>query len=200
MRRSRSEEECPPLDFGQAAAVFRAGPSGAGAGRSPAWAGAASPRIAQPRLRHLVIHIVQPSVPFRRHLGPLGLALIHPAPHAAEPAAAERLRRDVFQLLVPVAVFAGAHKLAVQPCQQPCSESCAHLVPTLRPALSHCRGDSAKPGSRLQNLVENPAKIIALRENRSFSRYTVYMTVPPPARLPASVKSKSATPVCRRDR
>src|ERR1051325_6631497 len=51
------------------------------------------PGIALPRLWDLVIHMVQPRVPFRRYLRPLGLALVDdPAPFAAEPAAAERCR------------------------------------------------------------------------------------------------------------
>src|SRR5271170_7966034 len=47
------------------------------------------PGMALARLRQLVDHVMQPGMPFRRHLGALGFAIIdHPAPLAAEASAA----------------------------------------------------------------------------------------------------------------
>src|SRR5712691_1652996 len=76
------------------------------------------PGIALARLRQLVDHVVQPGMPFRRHLGALRLTVVDdPAPIAAEaPAAAPR------RLLAPEAVIAipvgiGANEFATQPGQ-----------------------------------------------------------------------------------
>ena len=91
------------------------------------------PRIARARPRHLVDHMVQPGVPFRRHLRALGLALVDdPAPLAAEPAAAEPLRLVASLAVIAVAVVVGADQFAAQPCQQPCSERLAHPSPSHR--------------------------------------------------------------------
>src|SRR5205814_5009618 len=91
------------------------------------------PGVALARLRHLVDHVVQPGMPFRRHLGAFRLAIVDdPAPLAAEPAAAQPPRLVALQPVIPVAVIVDADRRAAQPGQQPCSERCAHAV------LSRC--------------------------------------------------------------
>src|SRR6266436_9641610 len=61
------------------------------------------PGIALARLGQLVDHVVQPGMPFRRHLGALRLAIVDdPAPVAAEAPAAEPRRLVALQAIVAV--------------------------------------------------------------------------------------------------
>src|SRR5579885_55138 len=66
------------------------------------------PRIARPHPRHRVHRMVQPGVPFRRHLRALRLAAVDdPAPLAAEAAAAATARPVALQPVIAVAVGVG---------------------------------------------------------------------------------------------
>src|SRR5438270_1636189 len=76
------------------------------------------PRVTLARLRHLVDHVMQPGMPFRRHLRALRLAVVDdPAPFAAEAPAPEPPRLVAFQPVVAVAVIVGTHERAPQPGQ-----------------------------------------------------------------------------------
>src|SRR6202030_2333981 len=88
----------------------------------------------------LIDRMMQPGMPFRRHLGPLRLALVDdPAALAAEAGAAQPLRLVALQPVVAVAVGVAADRRAAQPGQQPCSERRAHAaIPSFaRRGLSH---------------------------------------------------------------
>src|SRR5579875_1228351 len=79
------------------------------------------PRIAAPAVgaRHLVDRVVQPGMPFRRHLGALGFAGIdHPALFAAEAAAPARELAPPLLAIVAIAETVGADKLTAEPSQQ----------------------------------------------------------------------------------
>src|SRR5206468_1581185 len=87
-------------------------------GPGQVWLVVLFPGIALAWARHLVDHVMQPSMPFRRHLrafrGPL---IDDPAPLTAEPPAAPAGRLVALQPVIAVAIGIGADDLAAQPSQ-----------------------------------------------------------------------------------
>src|SRR5262249_7671689 len=106
------------------------------------------PGIALPRLRHFINHVVQPGMPFRRHLRALGLAIVdNPAPLAAETPSAERLRLVAFQPVVAVAVIVASSR--VRPAARSAavcrvSRPCQTLIRAARTIASQTTGGKAR--------------------------------------------------------
>src|SRR5712691_12396444 len=76
------------------------------------------PGIALARLGQLVDHVVQPGMPFRRHLGALRLAIVDdPAPVAAKPPAAAPRRLLAPEAIIAIPVGIRADDFAAQPSQ-----------------------------------------------------------------------------------
>src|SRR5216683_3965666 len=102
------------------------------------------PGMALARLGQLVDHMMQPGMPFRRHLGAFRLAIVDdPAPVAAKPPAAAPRRLLALEPVIAVPVGIGADGFAAQPGQYSGSERCAHFLALAR-TLSHCRRPTVK--------------------------------------------------------
>src|ERR1700674_2498018 len=102
-----------------AAAQHRAGPMVGKRGPGHVRLVVLFPEITPARHRHLVDHVMQPGMPFRRHLGAFGLAVIDdPSPIATEAPATEPRRLVAFEAVVAVAVGVRADEFAAQPSQQ----------------------------------------------------------------------------------
>src|SRR5579862_3244459 len=72
------------------------------------------------RIRQIVRDVMEPPVPFRRHLGCLGLALVeHPAPLPALHAAALDERRAFPLAVIAIAGAVAADQLAAPPGKEP---------------------------------------------------------------------------------
>src|SRR5712691_6053252 len=87
------------------------------------------PGMALARLGWLVDHVMQPGMPFRRHLGALRLAIVDdPAPVAPETPAAEPRRLVALEPVIAIPVGVGADIHAAQPGQYSRSERRAHFL------------------------------------------------------------------------
>src|SRR6266851_6610132 len=122
------------------------------------------PGMALARLGQLVDHVMQPGMPFRRHLGALRLAIIDdPAPVAAEPPAAAPGRLLAPEAVIAIPIGIGPDGFAAQPGQYSGSECCAHFLVLAQP-LSHLSRPAVKPGA-LNPQVARHAQIL-----RTYSR------------------------------